>query len=232
MGIAYNSNIVRDGLVLHLDAANPKSYPGTGTTWYDLSGNGNDGSLVNGVEYNSNNLGNLILDGTNDYIINTSVTSESLGITTSQEATLECWMNINIQNRWTGVFGLMISYGNSVDIGWDINPTNNVRIWKNTSGAQLTSFNLNDVSGTWCQFVYTTNNTEGSKFFINGKLMQSYSTHSSITIPYTPGRYFMFGDHWDRPVNGNVSDIQIYNRALTEEEIQQNFEALRGRYGI
>ena len=64
--------IVTDGLVLCLDAANPKSYPGSGTTWTDLSGNGNNGTLVNGVGYNSDNGGSLSFDGVNDYVSKSS----------------------------------------------------------------------------------------------------------------------------------------------------------------
>jgi len=68
MGTSYNANIVTDSLVLCLDAANPRSYPGSGTTWYDLSGNGHNGTLVNGVGFNSGERGSMIFDGTNDYI--------------------------------------------------------------------------------------------------------------------------------------------------------------------
>jgi hypothetical protein len=59
MGIAYNPAIIRSNLVLCLDAANPKSYPGSGTTWTDLSGFGNNGTLINGVGYSSDNLGSF-----------------------------------------------------------------------------------------------------------------------------------------------------------------------------
>ena len=69
MGIAYNTSIVRDGLVLHLDAANRKSYPGTGTVWTDLSGKGNHGTLMNGVGYSEYNKGSLVFDKIDDYII-------------------------------------------------------------------------------------------------------------------------------------------------------------------
>jgi len=64
MGIAYNTNIVRDGLLLHLDAANVKSYLGSRTTWNDLSDKGNNGTLVNGPVYSSNGKGSITFDGT------------------------------------------------------------------------------------------------------------------------------------------------------------------------
>ena len=61
MSLIHNANVVRDGLVLYLDAANPKSYPGSGTTWYDLSGNSKNGALTNGPTYNLLNNGVLFL---------------------------------------------------------------------------------------------------------------------------------------------------------------------------
>ena len=64
----YGPKIVTDGLVLCLDAADQNSYPGSGNTWYDLSGNGNNGTLVNGVGYNSGNLGSLVFGGVDDYV--------------------------------------------------------------------------------------------------------------------------------------------------------------------
>jgi hypothetical protein len=67
MGLGHSPSIVRDGLVLYLDAANPKSYPGSGTTWFDLMGS-NNGTFINGATHNSNNLGGVLLDGVDDYV--------------------------------------------------------------------------------------------------------------------------------------------------------------------
>jgi uncharacterized delta-60 repeat protein len=83
MGISYNPRIVTDGLVLALDAANPKSYPGSGTTWTDLSGNGNTGTLTNGPTYSSANGGSIAFDGVDDYSALTSNYTLSAGWTLS-----------------------------------------------------------------------------------------------------------------------------------------------------
>ena len=66
--ITYNTSVVRDGLIMHLDAANKKSYPGSGTIWKDLSGQGNNGTLINGVGYSTDNKGAMVFDGTDDYV--------------------------------------------------------------------------------------------------------------------------------------------------------------------
>ena len=71
MSLSRGPKIVTNGLVLYLDAANKKSYPGSGTTWTDLSGNNNTGTLTNGPTFDSNNGGSIVFDGTNDYVSNT-----------------------------------------------------------------------------------------------------------------------------------------------------------------
>ena len=78
MGVAYNPNIVTDGLVLCLDAANKRSYPGTGTTWTDRSANGNNGTLTNGPTFDSANGGSIVFDGTNDYVTTTKNNLDTL----------------------------------------------------------------------------------------------------------------------------------------------------------
>ena len=68
MSTRYNARIVSDKLMLHLDAANPKSYIGSGTSWVDISGKGNNGTLTNGPTFSSDNLGSFVFDGTNDHV--------------------------------------------------------------------------------------------------------------------------------------------------------------------
>ena len=89
MSLGHGASIVRNGLVLYLDAANPKSYPGSGTTWKDLSGNGNNGTLVNGPTFNSANGGSIVFDGTNDYVITTNL----LNPTTNPNESVFVWFN-------------------------------------------------------------------------------------------------------------------------------------------
>jgi len=89
MGVSYNPKIVKDGLVLYLDAGNTKSYPGSGTTWTDLSGNGNNGTL-NGPSYNSNLLGTFVLDGVDDYATLPTITLTNF--------TIQIWCKITGSN--------------------------------------------------------------------------------------------------------------------------------------
>ena len=89
MSTRYNPSIVRDSLLLYLDAANTKSYPGSGTTWYDLSGNNKNPTLTNGPTFNSDNLGSIVLDGTNDMVEfspGTNITSNTVVLSGSYTA--------------------------------------------------------------------------------------------------------------------------------------------------
>lgn len=224
MGIAYNTSIVRNGLVLHLDAANTKSYTGSGTAWKDLSGNGNNGTLVNGPTYNSNNKGSLAFDGTNDYVSFNSST-QSLGLNSSNGASMCCWMNLTLLSRWTGVFTFWGAVG-ICDLGWDIQPDNKLRMWK---GSASSAVSLDPYNNSWAYYSLVSN-ASGVIFYINGS--QFATAALTGNVPYTAGRTLMFGDHWDNSIQANASSLHIYNRALSASEVKQNFEALRGRYDI
>ena len=227
MGLSHSPSLVMNGLVLCLDAGNTKSYPGSGTTWTDISGNGNNGTLTNGPTYSSANGGSIVFDGTDDYISFNALTTSSLGLTSANGATLICWAKITILTRWTGVFAFW-STSDNVDFGWDIDSTNNLRIWKNTTQTS-TGVSLTPYSTLWCQYVLVSNSS-GGIFYINGNQITTSSTLGNIIS--TSGRNLMFGDNWDNPIQGNSSNIQIYNRALSAAEVSQNYNALRGRYGI
>ena len=222
----YSRGIVKAGLVLDLDAGIDSSYAGTGITWTDLSVYGNNGTLTNGPTFSSSNGGVIVFDGTNDYISFSSLTTSSLGLTSSNGATLSCWINIALLSRWTGVFTFWPIAG-SVDFGWDIDLTNVLRIWKNGS-AVLTS-SLSSYSNTWANYVLVSNSSS-NRFYINSTLFASSLTQTG-NITSTTGTLW-FGDHWDNPIQGNASTIQIYNRALTAAEIKQNYDATKGRFGL
>jgi hypothetical protein len=112
MALAHSPSIVTSGLVLCLDAANPKSYPGSGTTWTDLSGNGNNGTLVNGPTYSSVNGGSIVFDGSNDYI------STAYSIGTVSQQSISCWISkTNLQ------YSLILASSASLYYGLEIYPT-------------------------------------------------------------------------------------------------------------
>ena len=224
MAISYNPRIVTDGLVLALDAGNPKSYPGSGTTWTDLSGRGNTGTLVNGVGYNSNDGGSLVFDGVNDYVQINQTLSTPFTITgfiryTDQAKTLNTFINTNphavlgISLNRTGSGDIYVYIGNGS--GWLALP------------AIISSSNM--IVNQWYQVTFTSTGS-GSILYLNGvNVGTSVHSPSGWGSSYYLGTIIIASGEY---LKGDIGTTQIYNKALTPQEIQQNFNATRSRYGI
>jgi hypothetical protein len=226
LAIFYNPRTITDGLVLCLDAANPKSYPGSGTIWTDLSGNGNNGTLVNGVGYNSGNLGSLSFDGVNDYV------SLSQNITLDFNKTFFFYISALPS---TGTYHLL----NSVSIGGFQNRISITRTALNfyrgdNGNTDLVSRNFTGGSQENRFFAILTDNTN---LYTIEPGMTSLPAGSSLNSLPNGARSFdsigfqSSGSGWTY-FNGNVHYFTYYNKALSLEEIQQNFNATRSRYGI
>lgn len=231
--IGYNPTIVTDGLVLYLDAANGRSYPGSGTTWSDLSGNGNHGTLVNGVGYNSGALGSLSFDGVNDYVSTTFLPN----LNNNRLYTYEVWF----KDSATGVLNgsntnLITNYGFTGTAPFSavhVNAAGNILFnERNTSGTitNLTSIS-SVVDDTWKHIVGVAHSSKLS-IFINGELDNEYSSRPGGTI--TSNQNYLIGSgHLSRYQSCNISIVKMYlDKALSQEEIQQNFNATRGRFGL
>jgi hypothetical protein len=228
MGIAYNTSIVRDGLVLHLDAANVKSYSGSGTVWKDLSGNENNSTLANGVAYSSNNNGLLSFDGVDDHA---DFFAPSLSTTT----TVEMFVNLGT------------SYAGKMFFGWsryDVY-TPSGHIGYNTANSDCYGINATTVTAlglvnNLAHYVFEMRSDvsyTNNKIYINGvqqTLSQILSTEAAGNRIFNSGNGRIGG--WRNDLNYkmvmNCSLFRVYNRALTATEISQNYNALRGRYGI
>ena len=229
MGAFAGPDIVENGLVLCLDAANRKSYPSpfTGTTWTDLSGNGNTGTLngtINGgVGYSGLNGGSLTFDGTDDYV--------NCGtINLQQNFSLEIWAYHTSSFISTAYFGQgpsgITNQGLHVYYS-DFQQRMIFAMWSND--LITSSFPL--AINAWSCFVFTYNHSTYLKqFYSNGVLQNSgtglvYSGSGQFNV----GRIFSAGSIY---MNGRISIAKVYNRVLTAAEIQQNFNATRSRYGI
>jgi prepilin-type N-terminal cleavage/methylation domain-containing protein len=223
--IVSNPFIVTNGLVLNLDAGNLASYPGTGNTWFDLSGNGNNGTLVNGVGYNSTNGGALSFDGVNDYV----VTGNS-GITGNQSWSLSIWVSVNVSENGAGRQGWIIWEGASnqsinqlISIGVNGGKVE-VAHWGNDTVFLNSSINFGNF-----QNITVTFNGSQELIYINSVNTNSKSTSLNVT---DGSWYFASREGGTEFLNCNIAQVSIYNRALTPEEIQQNFNATRGRFGL
>jgi hypothetical protein len=218
--------IVSNGLVLHLDAGNASSYPGTGTTWFDLSGNNNNGTLVNGVRFDNGNGGSLSFDGVDDYV------SFAYNPSLTTQVTVEIWMILRSTspNGTAWIAGRELSYRilySSNGFVWVCATQNNP--WY-TAGTAISAGSINPY--TQIYQVVGTYNGANNGLYVNGALKTTGTTISGDIL--TAGNYDLI-----RSGAGNVAygkgDIylhRIYNRALTPQEIQQNFNATRGRFGL
>jgi hypothetical protein len=210
--------IVIDGLVLLLDAGNPASYPGSGITWSDLSGNGNNGTLVNGVGYNSANGGSLVFDGVDDYVL-TPVNIDA------NPNTVSAWFNAS---STSGARGIVLTDNGGWDKGFEItNGVFNIHV-----GNNLSSTGVSALSNTWYfgTIIYT---SISMSFYINGTNVWNGgapggTSGSTVEI----GRANFPGGAGSRFFIGNIAQVSIYNRALSSAEVAQNFNAIRSRYGI
>jgi hypothetical protein len=226
MGVVYNPAIVRDGLVLCLDAGNPKSYPGSGTTWTDLSGNGRNGTLTNGPTYSSSNGGNIVFDGSNDVVrvSNNFIPADSpISISLWTKITTGSALvdTINDSVAWDG-FGLW-GNGSGNKFRWILlkqysNPTISVFLNSNTSWT----------SGVWTNATVTYNQSVAS-IYVNG----AFDVSTGYSGGYDIGQSFIgigARQSGGSASNCSISQVSIYNRALTAQEIQQNFNATKSRY--
>lgn len=217
--------IVNDNLVLCIDAANIRSYPGSGTTWTDLSGNGNNGTLVNGPTYSSVNNGSIVFDGSNDHI--SFISNPVL----TNQITVDVWVNLTATtpngNAW--ILGREGSYRllyNASSIQWICATVNNG--WYTTGTAVSTGIvptgNILNIVGTYDG----TNN----RIYVNGTLTTTGASISGNVL--TTSTYYLARSGAVNIDYGNMNmySHKLYNRALTAAEVSQNFNALRGRYSI
>ena len=220
--IAYYGNIVKDGLVLDLDAAKKDSYPGTGTAWNDISGNGNNGTLTNGPTFNSGNGGSVVFDGTDDYVncgnaINLQITVGTISAWVKTSTPGSSYRGIIVkQNTW----GLFVK--DSILLSYD---------WGATADR---STGINIADGTWKNVAMTFTETSGTPsnnavIYLNGvAVLTTTIKNSNQTVPFLIGA----GSLVVQRINGNVAITQIYNRTLSSSEITQNYNALKGRFGL
>ena len=117
MAFNFSPKIVTNGLVLALDAANTKSYPGSGTVWSDLTPNGNNGALTNGPTFNSANGGSIVFDGTNDYL---------QGVSTNYKWATSTGETTFLLVRFDG------AYTDESFFAYTVNPTNKYVFFKKT----------------------------------------------------------------------------------------------------
>lgn len=244
MGIAYNPKIVTNGLVLCLDAVNDKSYPGSGTTWRDLSGNGNNGSMGS---YNT--LQTVTVGGVTAKTIISSKTSAATSYTTvSNSASITirnnfsfmcvCYKTSDLQRQtivgktlntpWDGFYINVSRDGNGQLCWWSGSSYGG---WWDT-GLTVPTNKFTFIAGNW------TGSTRKAWLAHSDLPLTSVSNNlSTWNSPTDNADLGIFTEIWQPTsstytLDGGISYLSIYNSFLTDIEIQQNYSALRGRFGI
>jgi len=221
--------IITNGLVLNLDAGNVSSYPGSGTTWTDLSGNGNNGTLTNGPTFDSGNGGAIVTDGTDDYI-----TLGSSFAATGQ-GTISFWIKLT-NTIETGYLGNQRPWGKNANFecrwGGNAVSEDNRKLNVDINGTQ----NLISIQNTWLNSVWyniavTYNQgTNSSVLYIQG--VQNVTGTSGNPSVLTGNFNIMATNNATGFVNGRIASFLVYGRALNETEILQNYNATKGRFGL
>jgi hypothetical protein len=227
MAFNYSPKIVTDGLVLYLDAANAKSYPGSGTTWNDLSRGGNNGTLINGPTFNSANGGSIVFDGTNDTV--NLQQSNSIDVNT---LTWSCWVNAVYSSQRAFFF-----IGNNV--GQAISPykifigsiiqSSQTRLRINYNN--VATVNLGNLIDNTTYNLVITYNGATTLMYVNGMSIGSSTAMTGNLNSRTFG-YVGSTAQSSEFLNGRVFQTLLYNRALSAQEIQQNYNATKTRYGL
>jgi hypothetical protein len=212
----YSSGVVQDGLILNLDAGKFYSYPKSGTTWTDLSGGGNTGTLTNGPTYSSANGGSIVFDGVDDYINFSTYNQPAYTTTTSFS-----W-NVWIFPTRNSNADLIVGNRGGSELIFTKLTTNNFEYYPISFGGAMP---LN----VW-QNICVIKDQTNFYYYRNSSLIAS--TTSSITKISRP--FYVGGDPGTGVefFNSSVAQVSVYNRALSASEVSQNFNATRSRYGI
>jgi len=250
MSYSNGPKMITNGLVLCLDAANPRSYTNGNSVWNDLSNNGNNGTLTNGPTYNTESKGSIVFDGVDDYV---SFLGGTFGYSpsTAGELSLEAWVYptgpftsytneppiTNLSGIFgQGYFGGAVGWGLGVVVRSDVGNcwTFQVRNYLNIVEATGTSSPF--TIGSWYHLVgsFTRNNL--SRLYVNGSLVSSISSTPLNNVDLTPtvnnaavGRSTTYSSF---QYGGRVGAVKLYNRPLSSDEIKQNYNATKGRYTL
>ena len=238
MGISAGPDVIQKGLILCLDAGDKNSYPGSGTTWKDISGRNNNGTLINGPTFSSANGGGIVFDGTNDYVnvgdISYNRTTFSIFTWINFPAYHTNWRSSAVAKWYTGGSN---GAGNEWFVGVNgvSGPSPLVASVQYGSGGSAyisVEGTANYVLNRWYYLGFTWNsgtlklyvdsNEQGSTTIVN-------TTVQTTTQPLALASFYNLSSYMST-IKINIT--QMYNRALTADEILQNYNAQKSRFGL
>ena len=225
-------NIIKEGLVLYLDADSPNSFypPTADITWKDISGNRNNGTLTNGPTFSSANGGSIVFDGVNDYVILPSTISNTI----QTAVTMMCYVYIET----TTLFGSILGYNNPGNIGrlfsFQVRSSSNVNpasIFFMLYTDQIHSGASTNVNFLEWHHVAATYDGINTKMYLDGTL-SSQTNHTGSFAPSNVNQYIGSDVERGRYSSNKFGAVQIYNRALSAQEVLQNYNTTKTRFGL
>lgn len=223
------SGIVSTGLALYIDAGNTASYPGTGTTWNDISGNGRNLTIYGSPVFNANGYFTLANNQATQYMMRYPFETPTGDITYS------CWFRSNFANANQTPFTYSVAGNNEMLLF----TASNTQIQPHPLGVAVT-VNTSIMTHSWVNFAWTRQLSTGQNlFYRDGFNIGSYTASAGVAIG--ANGYLIIGQESDaagggfdanQNLDGDFAILKIYNRVLSPSEILQNFVALRGRFGV
>jgi hypothetical protein len=226
-------NIVTNGLVLALDAANTKSYPGSGTSWTDLSGNGWGGSLIGSASFSS---------GPNRFDTNCTTVTDTGYLSTSSQltfadassytfdfwvkmrvnagATFHSLLGIGTTNPWLSIFT-----GSTTGLSWYVRFRDNAAVYNDFT--IITDTNIQN----WTNITITADTSRNLNLYVNGAFRQTIVlTTSLFNVSRIAGGYLSGANQYN--FQGSIASSKLYNRTLLAQEVLQNYNGQKSRFNL
>ena len=231
MGLNHGTNIVKDGLIFYVDAANQRSYPGSGTTWTDLKGLA-DVTLLNGPTFSSDNLGSIVFDGEDDNSqfggnpgVSQNIFNENANSVCAWVYNTDLSRDATVVGYWNTQYILYMDTDGAGD-GYRV-------LYRAGGGNRGTSAdNINAIQDQW-QYVVSTFTTTSVSLYVDGNHIQT-QTYSAATMVTSTNNIAIGADepNGSRDWQGKIANVSFYDKALSAAEVKQNYNALKGRFGL
>jgi hypothetical protein len=242
MSVSGGPNLSEAGLVLYLDAANIKSYPSSGTVWNDLSGNDITATLTNGPTFDTANGGSIVFDGTNDRAVVLNNINLQMG---TADYSIEAWVNFNTlpgvgaATATAALFRKNVTNFNECDLsiisgsgGYRINTSQGNGTF---STGYTSSIAISISTGSWYQFCITRQGTNISHYMTGSLVSTITNGLATVFTSSTADGSGSIGSvvNGGNRTTGKIATVRIYkNVALTADQVLQNFNATRSRFGV
>jgi hypothetical protein len=223
MSFSNGPTVVTNGLVLSLDAGDRNSYVSGSITWFDLAGSSNP-TLYNGPTFNTGSFGSIVFDGVDDY-------AQTTGPQYTDQVSFVCWFKTSSNQGNRYLMGMAKTLGGNNGFDLVLDPDSIGSYIVTTNGLTNPRYTVNYYNNVWHMTVTTYNGTN-ARFYYDGVLQSTTSITGNVDIESTRLLGIGAWANGAAQANASIAVAQFYNRALSASEVQQNYNALKGRFGL